>query len=214
MEPERHIEKLLRAFAKKRRADAVDLRGLHPATRWMLQAEVARQHAEAPEEESVSLWQLFRQRWAVLLGFALLIFFCASVFLPALSKAKSKSQSVVAMSHLRQIGVAVQLSANENNGQLPATLDALTNGFIPADALTDPVSKDKFVYIAGGEKLDELEKNSILAFSPRDKKGRTVLLADGSVQVMSAEQFAERSRSGLTQHYGMPGLALNSRAVR
>ena len=42
MEPERNIEKLLRAFAKKRRADAGDPLKLHPALRRQLQAEVAR----------------------------------------------------------------------------------------------------------------------------------------------------------------------------
>ena len=47
MEPERPIEKLLRAFAKKRRDDAGAPLEPHPATRRMLQGEVARQFPKA-----------------------------------------------------------------------------------------------------------------------------------------------------------------------
>ena len=43
MDNERPIERLLRAFAKKRRDDAGAPLELHPATRRMLQGEVARQ---------------------------------------------------------------------------------------------------------------------------------------------------------------------------
>ena len=86
MEPERKIEKLLRAYAKKRRADAGDPLTLHPATRRLLQGEVARRKPKPEDEEaSVTLWELFRQRWALLAGFAVICIFGAALFLPALS---------------------------------------------------------------------------------------------------------------------------------
>ncbi|HTV61863.1 MAG TPA: hypothetical protein VMH30_04760, partial [Verrucomicrobiae bacterium] len=97
MEPERKIEKLLRAYAKKRRADAGEPLKLHPAMRRLLQDEVARQ-PNPREEKYVSLWELFRQQWAIIAGFALVIFFCASLFLPALSPAKRKAQNITAVS--------------------------------------------------------------------------------------------------------------------
>jgi hypothetical protein len=98
MELERKIEKLLRAYAKKRRADAGDAFTLSPATRRILQNEAARL-APKPEaeDEALTLWELFRRRWAVLLGFALLIFFGAALFLPALNKAKVRSTGALAM---------------------------------------------------------------------------------------------------------------------
>jgi len=199
MEPERKIEKLLRAYAKKRRADASDAFTLHPATRRRLQAEVEKQFAEPPEEESVSLWQLFRQQWAVLAAFALVIFFGASLFLPVLSKAKMKAQSASAMSNLKQIGVAAQIAAVDNNGRLPATLGELTNNHLLSEkVLTDPVSGKQFVFAGGGEKLDALAGNAVLAYSPEDKKGRAVLLADGSVQMMSRKQFDDLERRTLS----------------
>jgi hypothetical protein len=190
METERKIEKLLRAYAKKRKADASDAFTLNPATRRRLQAEVDKQFTEPPEEESVSLWQLFRQQWAVLAVFALVIFFMATMFLPALSKAKMKAQSVSAMSNLRQISLAAKIAAVDNSGRLPATLDELTNNHLLSEnILTDPASGKRFVFAAGGKNLDSLSSNAVLAYSPEDKKGRAVLLADGSVRMMSQQQF-------------------------
>jgi hypothetical protein len=192
MEPERNIEKLLRAYAKKRRAQAGDPLELHPATRRLLQGEIAR-HAPKPDEKdaSMTLWELFRQQWAFLLSFVLIIFLGATLFFPALSTAKFKAQKVTAMSNLRQIGVAAQMAAEENKGQLPASLDALTNQLGSDIILTDRESGKRFVYIAGGEKLDGLPSNSVLAYSPSDKKGRAVLFADGRVEVVNGARFAE-----------------------
>lgn len=207
MEPERKIEKLLRAFAKKRRADAGDSPKLHPVARRMLQGEVARRYAETPEEDSVSLWQFFRQQWAFLLSFALVIFFGAALFLPALSSSKDRAQSVSAMNNLKQIGLAAQMAAADNNGRLPLTLDALTNELASDKALSDPVSGKRFVYVAGGEQLDELQSNSVLAYSPEDKKGRVVLLADGRVQAMNRDEFDDLSQQGLVQRIEPAALA-------
>ena len=192
MEPERHIEKLLRAYAKKRRAQAGDPLELHPATRRLLQGEIAR-NAPKPDEEdaSMTLWEFFRQQWAFLLSFVLIIFFGASLFFPALSTAKYKAQKATAMSNLRQIGMAAQMAAEENNGRLPTSLDALTNQLGSDMILTDRESGKRFVYIAGGEKLDGLPSNSVLAYSPTDKKGRTVLFADGRVEVINGARFSE-----------------------
>ena len=192
MEPEREIEKLLRAYAEKRRADAGDPLQLHPATRRLLQDEVSRR-APRPETEeaSLSLWQWFRRRWAFVLGFALMIFLGAMLVLPPLSSAKRKAQSVSAMNHLEQIGAAAQMAAEENNGKLPASLDRLTNGLVPEQILTDPVSGKPFVYLAGGKNLAELPSNAVLAYSPVDKDGRAVLLADGRVEYADRARFRE-----------------------
>ena len=198
MEPERKIEKLLRAYAKKRRAQAGDPLKLHPATRRLLQGEIARNAPQPDEEdESLTLWELFRQQWAFLLSFALVVFFVATLFFPALSAAKHKSQKATAMSHLRQIGMAAQMAAEENKGQLPASLEALTNQLGSDKILTDRESGKRFIYIAGGEKLDGLPSNSVLAYSPADKKGRAVLFADGRVEVINGARFSELTNHGV-----------------
>ena len=202
MEPERKIEKLLRAYAKKRRAQAGDPLTLHPATRRLLQGEVARRKPkpdDAEEEASVTLWELFRQRWALLAGFAIIVFFGAALFLPALSSAKKKAQSVTAMNNLKQLGLAAQLAAGDNHGRLPASLDTLTNALGSDEVLTDPERGKPFIYIAGGEKLDGLASNAVLAYSPTDKKEHAVLFADGRVEVVSGERLAELTNRGLSQ---------------
>jgi hypothetical protein len=192
MEPERKIEKLLRAYAKKRRAQAGDPLKLHPATRRLLQGEIARNTPKPDDEDaSLTLWELFRQQWAMLLGFALIVFFGATLFLPALSKSKSQAQKTMAMSNLKQIGVAAQMAAGENNGRLPMLLDALTNQLGSDKILTDRESGKPFIYAAGGENLNGLPSNSVLAYSPTDKKGRAVLFADGRVEVINGARFAE-----------------------
>jgi len=61
-EPERPIEKLLRAAAQRRRDDAGAPFELHPATRRLLQGEVARQFAK-PQRETRSFLSLLAQLW-------------------------------------------------------------------------------------------------------------------------------------------------------
>lgn len=189
MEPERKIEKLLRAYARKRRADAGEAFKLHPATRRMLQGEVARQAPKADNEpESLSLWELLRERWAILLGFALVIFFGASLFLPALSTGKRRYQAAESSMKLKEIGMAAQIAAVDNRGKLPATLDALTNQLGSRQALTDSVSGKPFVYVAGGANMNDLKSSNVLAYSPADKD-RSALFADGSVRQLRSDEI-------------------------
>ena len=198
MEPERKIEKLLRVYATKRRVDAGDSLKLHPATRLLLQGEVARRRpATDDEDSSLSLWELFRQRWAFLLSFALVIFFGAALFLPALSSAKRKAQHISSVNNLKQVGLAAKIFAGDNNGKLPASLDALTNQLVSDKMLTDTESGKRFIYAAGGAILDDLQSNSVLAYSPEDKKGRAVLFADGTVQRLRREDFSGLTNRGL-----------------
>jgi hypothetical protein len=203
MEPERDIEKLLRAYAKKRRAQAGDPLKPHPATRRRLQAEIAR-HTPKPDEEeaSLSLWELFRQRWAFLLGFALIVFFVATMFFPALSKAKYKAQTAAAKYNLMEIGTAVRMYAEDNHKRLPASLEELTNELqldLTHTILTDPQNGRRFVYVGAGRSLDGLPSNSLLAYSANDKKGRAVLYADGRVEVVSKAQFSELTNRGASE---------------
>ena len=199
MEPERKIEKLLRAYARKRRADAGDPLLLPPATRRRLHGEIARRKPKPDDDESLTLWELFRQRWALLAGFAVVIFFGAALFLPALSSAKKKSQAVTAMSNLKQIGMAAQTVAEDNAGNLPVSLDALTNELGSDKVLTDPATGKPFIYVAAGEKLERLSSNSVLAYSPTHKDNHAVLFADGRVEVVSDRRLVELTNRSLPQ---------------
>src|SRR2546426_11957142 len=91
MELERQIEKLLRACAKKRRDQAGGPFELHPATRRLLQSEVARQFAkERPQPRSFSerlmgLWP--RAVWGI--GLLVVVAVATSLWWHSLSKSKS-----------------------------------------------------------------------------------------------------------------------------
>lgn len=189
MEPEREIEKLLRAYVRKRRADAGDPLKLHPATRRLLQDEVSRQTTK-PEAGGtfLSFLAVFRRpAWVV--GAAAVALIGVSLFLPALSMSKKKSQSFSTLSNLRQIGIAAQMVAGDHNGRLPATLDELSSTLGTRTVLTDSISGKRFVYVAGGKKLGDLSSNAVLAYSPAEKDRRAVLFADGRVALVSKENF-------------------------
>lgn len=68
MEPEREIEKLLRQYGRKRRAEGGDLPGMHPATRRLLQSEVARRSRPGKHGFFADLAARLRPRIAVAAG--------------------------------------------------------------------------------------------------------------------------------------------------
>ena len=123
----------------------------------------------------------------------------AALLLPALSKAKTKAQSVGAMSNLKQIGMAAQMFAGDNNGRLPMSYGEMTN-YLHGDTVTiDPVSGERFIYVGGAQQLSKLQTTSVLAYSPTDKKGRAVLFADGHVELANRKHFSELTNRGLVE---------------
>jgi hypothetical protein len=92
MEPDRKIEKLLRAYAKKRRGQAGDSFKLDPATRRILQNEISgRAPSSEDDEDTMSLWELLRRHWRFFLGFGVCIFILASLILPAVYTARKRA---------------------------------------------------------------------------------------------------------------------------
>jgi hypothetical protein len=124
-----------------------------------------------------------------------------------LSNVKFKEQQAATMSHLKQIGAAAQIAAVENNGKLPATLDSLTNHLLSEKILTDAENGGRFAYVAGGASLDNLQSNTVLAYSAADNNGRAVLFANGDVQWLNDARFSELTNRGLFQMAVANGLA-------
>ena len=210
MEPERKIEKLLRAFAKKRRADAGDSFKLHPASRRLLQGEAARRAPKSGAGEGSLFLRLFgrlRPGFVYVACFAVFVFMGALLMLPALSRAKNKSQMASSMNNLKQLGVAAHTFAGENSERLPISLAEIQN-IAGSNTLIDPASGKPFVYVAGGRTVDSLRSDSVLAYSPEAKRNRAVLFADGHVEAVNGARFSELTNRGLIQ------LALADNAVR
>lgn len=125
MEPERKIEKWLRAYAKKRKGQSGGPFDLHPATRRLLHGEIARNKSKSgdKEDESTSLWEVFRRDWAFLLGFALCIFLVAAVFFHGLTTSKHVAQTA-APGNLAQLPRDARSQAD--NEKIPETLGVPT----------------------------------------------------------------------------------------
>jgi hypothetical protein len=117
MEPERKIEKWLKAYAKKRRTQAGEPFKLPPATRRLLQSEVARdQPKPEDEDESVSLWEIIRQQWAILLSFAACIFLVGMIFFHSVSEANKRAE-LAKVSGTKEIGSNLPAVASEDKFQ-------------------------------------------------------------------------------------------------
>src|SRR5258706_13596238 len=92
MEPERPIEKLLRAWARKRRDAAGPPLDLHPATRRVLQGEVSRKFGKN-ERQSRSFSELVAALWprfAWGLGVFAVLAAAAWLVLPGFNKPRSE----------------------------------------------------------------------------------------------------------------------------
>lgn len=189
MEPERPIEKLLRGFAKKRLDDAGPPMELHPATRHLLQGEVARGRPRQTRGGAFSLVTTLLRPGIIASACVVLVLIGVATFLPVLNRAKTRAESVQALSNLRQIGIAARIYAGDNGGNLPDSLSRLRSQLAGTNTLADPVSGKQFVYLGGGRNLSGLDSNAILAYSPTDSKRRAVLLADGRAEQVGGEEF-------------------------
>src|SRR5438445_12945741 len=108
-EPNRNVEDQLKAWAQKRREEAGAPLELHPATRKLLQDEVARTFTKKTTEPAARPggWlKVFWPRFALVGSICALLVILAGLSLPALSKAKAKAQRIVAFNYLKQIGIA------------------------------------------------------------------------------------------------------------
>lgn len=96
MNDERPIEKLLRRYAQKRRAEAGAPAPLHPATRRLLQGEVARQFpksaAPTPKATPADLVTLWVRRWFYAAGLCVVLGLAATILFPGLWKAKPPAE--------------------------------------------------------------------------------------------------------------------------
>jgi len=137
--------------------------------------------------------QSIRRGWngaiTVLAVFAILAIL-AGMLLPALSKAKARAYRINAVSSLKQIALATRIFANDNGGRFPVSFEEMQNQLGGNDkVLVDPSSGQRFVYVGAGK--TEANPQAIIAYTPVDLNGRAVAFADGSVQQMTSEQFAE-----------------------
>lgn len=136
-EPERKIEKLLRAFARRRRADVGEPFQIHPATRNLLQREVAQRAKAAPQKENFLARIFFvpRPRLVFAVSVLAVVAIAAGLLIPSLTKQKAAKS----LSQVRQNEMALTKASAE----APATreLAADKNAETKADRLLGVVQK-------------------------------------------------------------------------
>jgi len=128
MNEERPIEKLLRRYATKRRVEAGAPPELHPATRRLLQGEVARQFPKPVSESKspkVGFFALFAQRWAYAVGIFVVLGLAAVMILPSLNKSNKDAM-------LAQKSASEDLAVRESIAPAPAP--TLASAPPPAEA--------------------------------------------------------------------------------
>jgi hypothetical protein len=122
----------------------------------------------------------------------------AAMLLPALSKAKSKAQRIASLNNLKQIGLAARIFAGDHDGRMPASFEEMMTELGSERVLFDPETGQRYTYVGAGK--SELDPNAIIAYAPERTGGRReVLFADGSVQQMSAAQFAAAMEMDLSE---------------
>jgi prepilin-type processing-associated H-X9-DG protein len=133
-----------------------------------------------------------------------------SILLPSLNRAREQANRVKCASNLRQIGLAVQLYANNNKGSFPPDLPALFGaGLLQSNVLICPstnhtaapgtpsfqLGKDlSYVYVGKGLNFTA-QSSVIIAYEPPSdhtpgqptgqKSGGNVLFADGHVEFVT-----------------------------
>ncbi len=119
---------------------------------------------------------------------AVILVIVGGMLLPSLSKAKAKSARIKSVNNLKQIGLAAKVFANDNADRFPDSFEEMANELGSDKILTDPQSGEPYIWVGAGKPN---HPNAVLAYSPVDINGRDVVLADGSVQQMSSQAFAE-----------------------
>jgi len=130
-----------------------------------------------------------------------------AMLLPALGKAKAKSQRINTVNNLKQIGLAARMFAGDNGDKLPVSFEEMMNELNTDKVTYDVETGQRLIYLGAGMQLESLAPDSVLAYSPIFEGHCNVLFADGSVAQMNAARFSELSRRGLVRHLPAAELA-------
>jgi hypothetical protein len=188
MNDERPIEKLLRRYAKKRRDDAGAPVELHPATRRMLQGEVARQFPRrtAAEGEATTFAQVLKLwRRQLIWALPVLIVLGVGVWMLVGPNEKSGSEFDLAKNTSAPAEIIVGSSFKALERTIPAT---------PAPA-TSLENQPALAYAKGGSAHDGLESTGVPAESHEGKFG-----------VAMDRDASRRNHGGATIVKGSPGI--------
>src|SRR5215469_6228829 len=100
---------------------------------------------------------------SVLVVFAI-VAILAAMLLPALSRAKARSQRISSVNNLKQIGLAFKTFALDNTNRLPLSFEEAMNELSTDKITYDPLTGQRYIYLAAGLNLDLIQPESVIAY--------------------------------------------------
>jgi prepilin-type processing-associated H-X9-DG protein len=136
-----------------------------------------------------------------------------AMMLPALAKAKCRAQRICSVNNLKQIGLAVRIFADDNGDRMPVSYEEMMNELNTDKITYDVETGQQFTYLGAGMSLNDITPDSVIAHGPVVNGHCNVLMADGSVQSLSARAFAELNQRGLIRRTGPQQVAAQQQEV-
>ena len=120
------------------------------------------------------------------------------VMMPALARSRQQAKHAVSMSHMKQIGLALMMYADDQQGKLPERIEQAREYYGDSKILDSPLKPGGFdgpsyIYVKGHSLSAESAARQIVVYENpeylRDKI--TVLFLDGHVERMTRDRFIE-----------------------
>jgi hypothetical protein len=203
MEPERPIEKLLRDYSRKRKQEAGAPLEVHPATRKLLQGEIARKHAPTGPVAGPSVfWRLFQVWPRLVWGLAVLtvLGLMVALIVPSLKPGKQET------SYAQEESLAVLVAPSNAAEPSPTTPAAAApelafNEFDrkeqPAVTLADQPALKPLADAEARVRADKLAEGSPTVAQATATPPSNNQLAAAAAPATTAEADAFRRRYGL-----------------
>lgn len=122
----------------------------------------------------------------------------AGVLMPALARSRTQARRVAAMSNLKQLGLAVIMYADENDGTFPPDLATAKPYYGDDRVLTSPrkpvdFAGPSYIYIPGHSMKTERPYENIMIYENPEicDDGTNVVFCDGHVEFMHPWEFRE-----------------------
>ena len=180
-EPNNKMEDRLKAYAQKRRADAGDSLELHPATRKLLQAEVAklRPNPTARPQSWLWAWRAFWTRPALAVCLFLLLGVTALLLLRTAEKSPSREQFAKQRTDLAPVRALNENDRDKSQALAPTPPKA--PNFSEGRAADELVLKQQAAPLAKNESGADVQSNFKIvprAATPLSTAGREVNLVE------------------------------------
>lgn len=126
----------------------------------------------------------------------------AGVALPALARTRNQAREIASRSNLRQIGIILQMYAQDNDNTFPDSMEQTKDYYKDAEILDSPRKPKDFdgpsyIYIPGHSSKTENPGQYIIAYeNPEFCDGKiNALFVDSHVEALEQDDFLEKLRS-------------------